>query len=161
MGDCGQSESRLRGRSSSDRASGSDRDLFVRAYDAVSGDVEWEISRQGVSVTTIRLDSGRLLVGGAAADATYLAAISTKNGVFLWQDATPTSEFVIDIAASGPRITAAIVGENPRYRRDALTLRQSTDRFRRTDSPKRLQHNCLIRPGQTGAAWRRTFRPSQ
>ena len=109
MGDCGQSESRLRGRVLIHRASGSDRDLFVRAYDAVSGDVEWEISRQEVSVTTIRLDSGRLLVGGAAADATYLAAISTKNGVFLWQDATPTSEFVIDIAASGPRITAAIV----------------------------------------------------
>lgn len=100
---------------------GADRDLFVRAYDAVSGDVAWETGRQGVSVTTIRLDSGRLLIGGSAGSNTYLAAISTKNGAFFWQDATPMPGFVIDIAANGPRIAAAIVGRESAVRVYDLT----------------------------------------
>lgn len=84
------------------------RDLFVRAYDAASGDLDWETSRQTVVPTTLKLASGRLLVAGAAGASTYLAAFSARNGALLWDDMAPTSGILSDIAVTGPRIAAAI-----------------------------------------------------
>ena len=83
------------------------RDLFVRAYDAGSGQLLWEISRQSVTPTKIALASGRLLVAGSAGLSTYLAVFST-TGPLLWEDMAPTTGFVADVAVSGSRIAVAI-----------------------------------------------------
>src|SRR5262245_24260661 len=85
----------------------SSSDLFVRAYDASSGDLNWEIQRPGVVPTTMKLASGRLLVAGAAGGSTYLAAFS-KTGASLWDDMVPTSGGIVDVAVAGSRIAAAI-----------------------------------------------------
>ncbi len=92
------------------------RDLFVRAYDASSGDVDWQIGRQSVIPTKLILASGRLLVAGAAANGTYLAAFSAASGVRLWQDTAPTAGTLVDIAVKGPRIAAAILGRQSAVR---------------------------------------------
>jgi PQQ-like domain len=84
------------------------RDLFVRAYDASSGDVNWEVGHPGIIPATMKLASGRLLVAGAAGSSTYLAAFSAKTGVSLWDDMVPTSGGILDIAVAGSRIAAAI-----------------------------------------------------
>lgn len=86
----------------------SSRDLFVRAYDASSGDVNWEIGHPGIIPATMKLASGRLLVAGAAGSSTYLAAFSAKTGASLWDDMVPTSGGILDIAVAGSRIAAAI-----------------------------------------------------
>jgi hypothetical protein len=83
-------------------------DLFVRAYDAASGDLDWEISQPGVIPATMKLASGRLLVAGAAGPSTYLAAFSARTGASLWDDMVPTSGGILDIAVAGSRIAAAI-----------------------------------------------------
>jgi outer membrane protein assembly factor BamB len=85
----------------------SSSDLFVRAYDASSGDLNWEIDRPGIVPATMKLASGRLLVAGAAGSSTYLAAFS-KTGASLWDDMVPTSGGILDIAVAGSRIAAAI-----------------------------------------------------
>jgi hypothetical protein len=86
----------------------SSRDLFVRAYDASSGDLNWEIGDPGIVPTTMKLASGRLLVAGAAGSSTYLAAFSAKTGASVWADTVPTSGSILDIAVAGSRIAAAI-----------------------------------------------------
>jgi hypothetical protein len=85
----------------------SSSDLFVRAYDASSGDLNWEIDRPAIVPATMKLASGRLLVAGAAGSSTYLAAFS-KTGASLWDDMVPTSGGILDIAVAGSRIAAAI-----------------------------------------------------
>jgi glucose dehydrogenase len=84
-------------------------DLFVRAYDAISGDVEWETSRPMTSPTTLKLASGRLLVAGAASGRSYLAAYSAKSGALLWEDTAPvTPGLIVDLAVKDSRIAAAV-----------------------------------------------------
>jgi outer membrane protein assembly factor BamB len=83
-------------------------DLFVRAYDASSGDLNWEISQPGIVPATMQLASGRLLVAGAAGSFTYLAAFSARTGASLWDDMLPTPGGILDIAVAGSRIAAAI-----------------------------------------------------
>jgi len=83
-------------------------DLFVRAYDASSGDLNWEIGRPGIVPATMKLASGRLLVAGAAGSSTYLAAFSANTGASLWDDMVPTAGGILDIAVAGSRIAAAI-----------------------------------------------------
>ena len=83
-------------------------DLFVRAYDASSGDLNWEIDRPGIVPATMKLASGRLLVAGAAGSSTYLAAFAVKTGASLWDDMVPTSGSILDIAVASSRIAAAI-----------------------------------------------------
>lgn len=84
------------------------RDVFVRAYDAQSGNVVWEVTQQSVSATKLVLASGRLLVAGSSAENTYLAAFSAATGALIWQDTVPTSGFVADIAIGGSRVAAGI-----------------------------------------------------
>ncbi len=84
------------------------RDLFVRAYDAQSGNVAWEVTQQSVSATKLVLASGRLLVAGSSAENTYLAAFSAATGALVWQDTVPTSGVVEDIGVSGARVAAGI-----------------------------------------------------
>ena len=84
------------------------RDLFLRAYDASTGDLTWEIGRAGVEPATLHIASGRLLVAGAAGSTTYLAAFSAKTGASLWDDMVPTSGRIVDMAVAGRRIAAAI-----------------------------------------------------
>jgi len=84
------------------------RDLFVRAYDASSGDVVWEVTQQSVTPTKLLLASGRLIVAGSAALNTFLATFSAATGALIWQDTVPTSGFVADVAVSGSRIAAGI-----------------------------------------------------
>jgi hypothetical protein len=84
------------------------RDLFVRAYDALSGDLNWEINRPGISPATMKLASGRILVAGTDGTSTYLAAFSARTGASVWDDMVPTSGSILDIAVAGSRIAAAI-----------------------------------------------------
>jgi len=86
-------------------------DMFVRAYEVQSGDVEWEVSRTNVSPVELELSSGRLFVAGASsggASATYLAALSAKTGAALWEDTAPLPGFFNDIAVKGSRLVGAI-----------------------------------------------------
>jgi putative pyrroloquinoline-quinone binding quinoprotein len=84
-------------------------DLFVRAYDAASGSLVWEFSRQSITPTKLVLASGRLIIAGAAANSTYLAAFSASSGTLFWQDTVPmTNGIVADVAVSGFRIATAI-----------------------------------------------------
>ena len=85
------------------------RDLFVRAYDAQSGDVRWETSRQLVFPSKLKLASGRLLVAGRSQDTTYLAALSTKNGAMVWEDTLPAPGSLAEIAVRGSRIAGAVI----------------------------------------------------
>ncbi len=84
------------------------RDLFVRAYDATSGNLVWEIGRQTVIPTKLLLASGRLLVAGSSAASTYLAAFSASTGALIWQDTVPANGIVADIAVGGSRVAAGI-----------------------------------------------------
>jgi outer membrane protein assembly factor BamB len=83
-------------------------DLFVRAHDARSGNVVWEITRPSVSVTKLVLASQRVLIAGSSALNTYLAAFSAATGALIWQDTVPTAGVVADIAVDGSRIAAGI-----------------------------------------------------
>src|SRR5262249_24260391 len=59
--------------------------------------------------TTIKLASGRLLVGGAAANSSYLAAFSVGNGTLLWKDTAPVFPgFTTDVAVRGFRLASAV-----------------------------------------------------
>jgi hypothetical protein len=84
------------------------RDLFVRAYDARSGAVLWDISRPSVTPTRLLLQSGLVIVAGSAAANTFIGAFAGVNGTVVWQDMTPTTGTVMDLAANGTRIAAAI-----------------------------------------------------
>ena len=86
------------------------RDLFVRAYDAGSGQLLWEISHQSVTPTKIALASGRLLVAGSAGLMTYSPCFRRPERCSgrTWlrrPDSWP------DIAVSGSRIAVAINAE--------------------------------------------------
>jgi len=88
------------------------RDLFVRSYDAVSGRLEWEMTRQAVTPIKIALASGRVIVAGAADGSgigqSYLAAVSARNGNLLWEDTAPIEGRFSDIAVTDDRIVGAI-----------------------------------------------------
>ena len=111
------------------------RDLFVRAYDASTGDLNWEISRPGISPATMTLASGRLLVAGAAGSSTFLAAFSAKTGASLWDDMVPTSGVILDIAVAGSRIAAAISFGTVAVRAYSLMTGDLEWEDRRTISP--------------------------
>jgi len=83
-------------------------DLFVRAYDARSGDVVWEVTRQSVTATKLVLAPQRVLIAGSSAASTYLAAFSAATGALIWQDTVPTNGIVADIAVGGSRVAAGI-----------------------------------------------------
>jgi glucose dehydrogenase len=84
------------------------RDLFVRALDAATGAVVWEVTRQSTIPARLLVQSGLVIVGGSAAANTFLGAFSAATGIVVWQDMAPTAGADADIAVSGFRIAAAI-----------------------------------------------------
>jgi len=89
-------------------------DLFVRSYDAVSGELEWELTRQAVTPIKIALASGRVIVAGlvsvTSGTQSYLAAASAKNGSVLWEDTAPIAGVLRDFVVTGDRIFGVING---------------------------------------------------
>jgi PQQ-like domain len=61
-------------------------DLIVRAYDARSGKLKWEIRRAGAFPLKIASTPGRLFVAGFVSSNTFVAALNLKNGGIIWQD---------------------------------------------------------------------------
>ena len=85
----------------------SGRDLLIRAYDASSGLLNWEIVRPATSPVALKVTGGRLFLAGSSSNQTYLAAFEVRSGAVLWEDRTPVPGLFRDVQVKGQRVVAA------------------------------------------------------
>ena len=88
-------------------AAPSGRDLLVRAYNASSGLLNWEIGRPATSPAALKVVAGRLFLAGSSANQTYVGAFEARSGAVLWEDKTPMPGLFRDIQVKGERVVAA------------------------------------------------------
>ena len=78
-------------------------ELIVRAYNAASGTLVWEMSRPATSPVALKAVGPRVLLAGSSSGAGYLGAFDAGSGALLWEDqATEPSSFR-DLAVEGNR----------------------------------------------------------
>ncbi len=83
------------------------RDLLVRAYNAASGALDWEITRPSTNPETIKALAGRVFLAGSSSNHSYVGAFDARSGALLWEDeATDPSSSFRDIAVDGNRVVA-------------------------------------------------------
>ena len=86
---------------------GDRRDLLVRAYNASSGTLAWEMTRASTSPTSVKAAGGRVFVAGVSSTHSYIGAFDAKRGGLLWEDeGTDSSGNFRDLAVQGQRIAA-------------------------------------------------------
>ena len=85
----------------------SGRDLLVRAYNAASGLLNWEIVRAATSPVALKVAAGRLFLAGSSSNQTYLGAFDVRSGGVLWEDQTPTPGLFRDVQVKGQQVVAA------------------------------------------------------
>ena len=84
------------------------RDLLLRAYNALSGELVWETTRPSTTPTAIDVVAGRVFLAGSSFNSSYVGALDAKNGEWLWEDdATGPSGGFGDLAVHGQRVVAA------------------------------------------------------
>ena len=101
------------GAAASPAGAASPDDLILRAYDVLSGEINWEVTRPGVRPFDLELAAGHLIVAGAYSNpsTTFLAAFTPRKGAPLWEDTAPVAGSFTDIAVKGTRLMAITSGQ--------------------------------------------------
>jgi len=81
--------------------------LLVRAYNASSGALVWEMTRPSTSPVTIKAVGGRVFLAGSSSDHNYVGAFDAKSGVMLWEDAALDRGIFLDLAVDSNRVAVA------------------------------------------------------
>ena len=82
--------------------------LIVRAYNAASGTLAWEMSRPATSPLALKAVGPRVLLAGLSSGAGYLGAFDAGSGALLWEDQVTEPSSFRDLAVEGNR--AVVVG---------------------------------------------------
>jgi len=83
------------------------RDLLVRAYNALSGALIWEMTRASTTPTSVKAVDGRVFVAGLSSTHSYIGAFDAKHGNVLWEDeGTESSGNFRELAVQGQRVVA-------------------------------------------------------
>ncbi|MEO8256591.1 MAG: PQQ-binding-like beta-propeller repeat protein [Acidobacteriota bacterium] len=83
------------------------RDLLVRAYDAPTGALRWEIDRPSTSPVAMTAVAGRVFLAGSASNHSYVGAFDARRGTMLWEDEGTEPGNFRDLAVEGDRVVAA------------------------------------------------------
>jgi outer membrane protein assembly factor BamB len=85
---------------------GSVRELILRAYDAATGELLWELRRPNASPAALSVDAGLVFVaGGAEYPSVFLGAYDVTDGHLRWEDTSDVG-FFFDVKARGRRLAA-------------------------------------------------------
>jgi hypothetical protein len=68
-------------------AIGATRTMIIRAYNAATGALQWEVQRADISPVAITAKSGRVFVAGSTSSSnTFIASLRQSNGSLVWED---------------------------------------------------------------------------